>query len=326
MNAPPDLPTPTLYKDRRTGLIVLGILEILLGGLCVLLVPLLFFGQAMQARVTGAAPQYRIILPAAATYGTLAATFIWLGIGSILARRWARALVLVLSWSWLMVGLIMMIFSAVFLPRILATPATPNQNLPPVAQQVVLVVTLAMLAVMFVALPGGLVLFYRSSHVRMTCETRDPVARWTDACPLPVLGLCAWLGLGALSMLLMPLGYGGVLPCFGTLISGWPGTLLCLGLAAVWAYLAWAGYRLQPHAWWLTVGGVVLFASSAFVTFSRVDLLEMYRLMGYPEPQIEQMRRFSFFSGPTFAAWSLGCTAPLLGYLLWVKRFFRPAG
>jgi hypothetical protein len=325
MSASPDLPTPAPFKDRRTGLILFGILELLMGGLCLLLVPLMFFGQTMQARVTGAPPQYRMILPAVGVYGALAAVFVIVGIGSILARRWARALSLILSWSWLAVGLVTMVFEAVFLPRILATAAGPNQNLPPVAQHVMLVVTLAVLAVMFVAVPASLVLFYRSPHVRLTCEARDPVARWTDACPLPVLGMSVWLGLGALSMLMMGLGYGGVLPCFGVLISGWPGMVICGGLAGVWAYLAWAGYRLQPHAWWLTVGVLVLFAASAFVTFSRVDLMEMYRLMGYPEQQIEVMRRFSFLSGPAFAAWSLAGTVPMLGYLLWVKRFFRPA-
>jgi len=34
-------------------------------------------------------------------YALLAVLFVWLGIGSIMARRWARALVLVSSWFWL---------------------------------------------------------------------------------------------------------------------------------------------------------------------------------------------------------------------------------
>jgi hypothetical protein len=89
MNAPPDLPISTAFKDRRTALMIFGVLEILLGCFCVFMIPLLFLGQAMQRGVTGAPPGYRILLPAAAAYATLAVVFIWLGIGSILARRWA---------------------------------------------------------------------------------------------------------------------------------------------------------------------------------------------------------------------------------------------
>jgi hypothetical protein len=326
MNASPDFPTPPPFKDRRTGLILFGVLEILLGGLCLLLIPLMVFGQVMQSRLTGAPPAYRMILPAVGVYGALTVILVWLGIGSILARRWARALLLILSWSWLAVGLITGVVELVFLPRILAASAGPNQNLPAGAMWGMMIVIIGFVAVLFVAVPGSMVLFYRSPHVKGTCEARDPVARWTDACPLPVLGMCLWLGFGAWSLLLMPVGYGGVLPCFGVLISGWPGTILCLGLAALWFYLARASYRLQPQAWWLTAGVLIVLSASAWITFQRVDLLEMYRLMGYPAAQIEQMQRFNFFSGPTFAWWSLGAMLPVLGYLLWVKRFFRQAG
>jgi hypothetical protein len=323
MNVPSDSPIPTPFNDRRTGLVLFGVLEILLGGLCLLLVLLMFFGQAMQSRATGVAPAYRFVLPAAAMYGIMAVVFVWLGIGSIQARRWARALSLILSWSWLVVGLITVVFLMVLLPRTLAASAPPGANLPAGAQWAIMVVTLGIVSVMFVILPGSLLLFYRSPHVKATCEARDPVVRWTEACPLPVLALCLWLGFGAVSLLLMGVVYGGGLPCFGILISGVPGMVLSLGLAGLWAYLAWSSFHLQARAWWLTTGLLVLFGCSAWITFSRVDLLEMYRLMGYPEAQIEQMRRFNFFSGPAFAWWSLSAVLPMLGYLLWIKRFFR---
>ena len=37
--------------------------------------------------------------------------------------------------------------------------------------------------VIYIVIPGVAVLFYRSPHVKHTCEVRDPVERWTDRCP-----------------------------------------------------------------------------------------------------------------------------------------------
>ena len=46
--SPQDAPPPlTDYKDRHVGLLVFGILEILLGAMCLLMVGLMILGQAM---------------------------------------------------------------------------------------------------------------------------------------------------------------------------------------------------------------------------------------------------------------------------------------
>jgi hypothetical protein len=72
---------------------VFGILTLLLGCLAGLFVPLMLFGQMMAAKAPNAPPtNTAAILPAVVIYGCLAAALIWLGIGSIKARRWARAL------------------------------------------------------------------------------------------------------------------------------------------------------------------------------------------------------------------------------------------
>jgi hypothetical protein len=99
----PTLP-PVPYKDRSVGLIIFGILTILLGCLSGLLVPLMLFAQMASAKTTGAPPPFSVILPGILLYGFLAVALVWLGIGSIMARRWARALLLIFSWSWLIMG------------------------------------------------------------------------------------------------------------------------------------------------------------------------------------------------------------------------------
>jgi len=327
MNEPLPIPAVPPFKDRRTGLIALGILEILLGACCVLMVPLMVFGQLMAANMSGAPPSLRMIIPAALIYGVLAVTFIWLGIGSIKCRRWARALLLILSWSWLAVGILSVAAMVFMLPRILSAGNPGGQGMPPGAAVAVMVVSLVVLGVLFVAVPAIMVLFYRSGHVQATCEARDPVARWTDACPLPVLGVTCWLWFGGATMLLMPLGYNGVLPCFGTLLSGVVGGLTCVALAALWVWLGWMFYKVRSGGWWILVGVLLLGILSNVLTFTRVDMMEMYQQMGYPEAQIEMIRKQGMFTSGLMLGWSVAAMLPVLGYLLWVRRFFgRPRG
>jgi hypothetical protein len=259
------------------------------------------------------------MISGALVYLTLAVALIWLGIGSIMVRRWARALLLILAWSWLVVGIFTTAGMFFVMPRILG-------NVPPQARVIALAVTLVILGVIFIAVPGILVIIYQNKNIKATCEAHDPVTRWTDRCPLPALALSVWLGFGALSMLMMPVAYHGVLPFFGVLISGLPGMIVYLALAVLWGYLAWATYQLKPVAWWTTVVMLVLFTASNIITFSRIDLAELYQLMGYTEQQIDQIASLSFFSSKTMVWWSALFCLPLFGYLLGVKRYFaRPA-
>jgi hypothetical protein len=185
---------PAPYKDRSPGLIIFGILTILLGGMAGLLVLMSLAGQAMSARTTGAAPPVSAILPVISIYGAMAVALVWLGIGSIMARRWARALLLIFSWSWLIMGVVMVIFMALFMPKILATVSangTSGHHAMPVAAMVGMMIGMFLVfGFLFLILPAIWTFFYHSRHVKATCEARDPVTRWTDACPLPVLGFC----------------------------------------------------------------------------------------------------------------------------------------
>ena len=75
MNAPDLNPPAVSFKDRSTGLMVFGILTMLVGALCALLVPLMFFGQMMVEKSTNVPANYQAIIP-----GTLLTfyMFVWL--------------------------------------------------------------------------------------------------------------------------------------------------------------------------------------------------------------------------------------------------------
>jgi hypothetical protein len=94
------------------------------------------------------------------------------------------------------------------------------------------------------------------------------------------------------------------------------------------AFLAYAirgFYRLELRAWWVyTVGSIVL-GVSWLVTLQRLGLVGMYRRMGLPEQQVELAAKSPLLQG-SFLLWlALGSVAVWYGYLLFVRRYFRPA-
>lgn len=319
-------PSPALpeFKDRRNGLLIFGILEILMGALCVLVVGLILVGQMLMSRTTETTFNARMVLPAVLVYLLLAVAFIWLGIGSIKCRRWARSLLLILSWSWLGTGLISVPLMSFLLPRILAAAPANGQALPAGAMLVVMVIQLVVMSVILVVVPGVQVFFYSSRHVRATCEARNAGPCWTDTCPLPVLAVACWLWLGAAMMLCFPVAYNGVMPVFGTLVSGLPGGLIAISFAGWWFWLGRMWYQRRVAGWRMLTATMLALGISSLITFSRLDMVEMYQKMGYPEAQIEMIRRQGLISSQ-FMLWiSTAWLTPILGYLLWVKHFFSP--
>jgi len=318
---------PIQYSDRKTGLVVFGIFTILAGAFCALSVPLMLFGQTLAAK-NGAPLDAQAILPATFIYGALAVVQIWLGVGSIMARRWARALLLIFSWDVLITGVLSMFVMGFVMPQMMEAMKSANRpgqaQVTPEMQSTIMVVMLVFMGVIMVVIPAVWVIFYQSKNVKATCEALDPIVRWTDRCPLQVLNVSLWLAFSVPMMLLMPLSYRGVIAMFGTIVSGPLGSAIYLLLAVIWAYCAWAFYKLDRRGWWVLIICLALFAISTVVTYSRHDISELYVSMGYSGERLAQLQKFSMVKGGNAIWFSLIWTAPLLGYLIYLRKFFPP--
>jgi hypothetical protein len=315
------------YRDQSTGLMVFGILQILLGGFMALMGPMILLSTMLPQPGGGGAPMgLRQAIPAAGLYTVLAAVGITIGIGSIRARRWAWALTVVLSWMWLIAGIASLVLFLFLAPNAFAA-AQPQAKLPPQALLFMQIFMGGILGCIYVVLPGVFLLFYQRYAVRATCQWRDPQVRWTDRCPLPVLALSI---MHAFATIQMPfcLAYGGVMPFFGTFLSGPVGAAVILLLSALLAWLAWGTYRLQIAAWWATLAFYIVGTISATMTFAQPNALKtMYEKMGMPPAQLEMMNKMGMAEMMSRGfVWFMPVAAILLlGYLLWVRRYFRAA-
>jgi len=269
---------------------------------------------------------------ASATYLFLAAALIWMGVGSMRTRRWARALTLVTSWYWLIMGVLLTILLTAMLPLSMKEALHVQQNAPgaPSAavstgvMAVIVTVIIVFFAILLVVVPIAFVVFYSRADVAATCRYRDPVASWTDRTPLPVLGASLVLFIGALYLLLTSVSTP-LFPFFGRYLTGIAATACFAALASLDAYLAIALFRLKSAGWWIAVLTLPVRLLSMGFTYAKADLMQAYSKMGMSDAQVQILQSSPFFRSHVILWWSLLSLVIFFGYLLWLKRFFKTA-
>ena len=325
--AQPPAATPAL-PDRSTRLMLFGIFQILLGCLCALgglmMAVVSVLGPMVKAAGApqGEAINARMMIPGIVLYLALAVALIWLGVGSIRARRWAWTLTVVVSWMWLIMGVIACVGVVLFAGPMMSAAIEQQPKMPPQAIVIMQIITGAVVACIYILLPAIFLIFYHRESVRATCQRRDPQIRWTDRCPMPVLALSIFHTSGALCMP-STAAYGFLIPVFGVFLSGTAGAAVVLFLTLVLAYLAWGTYRLQMAAWWGTLL-LWIVGTLNMVAFPQTGLMEMYEKMGMPAAQLEMIRKSGMIEMMSRCMPWMGLVggAVWLGYLLYVRRYF----
>jgi hypothetical protein len=287
----PSLPT---HNDKTDRLFVMGIIQIILGALAGLLTLLVMVSLMSNPAVSHANAKQSIIavLFSVLIYGGISVFFIWSGIAAIRTKRWVRPVMLSIMWPTLILGTVIFIAMVFFLPSAVAQLFANHQaGITPSASSMVTGIFLAVVLLFFVLIPGAHVAVYQNRDVYWTCQRKDPIKSWTDACPVPVLSLAIWLGVSAVFSLISLSTL--VLPFFGVYITGAPAALMVLGTCLLLGFLARSIYRLKILGWWLTGAAIVLWAVSVVVTHLNRDMMEMYRLADNMEPsQLEAMTPF----------------------------------
>lgn len=327
---PPEAPAP---PDRNTGLVIFGILQIILGLLSALMVPFVALGAFLSHLGPGGAMRPGQIIGGILTYTFIAAAMVTLGIGSVQAKRWARALTLVTSWYWLIMGVIITISLTAALPVMMrsamaqmkqtATDGGPSPQVSTGVMAVIVTLIIIFAAFFLVIVPLAFVIFYGREDVNQTCRRRDPVDRWTDRTPLPVLGASVVLFIGALYLLLTGMTVP-VFPFFGKYLSGIGGVACFFVLAALDIYLSTALFRLQSSGWWIAVLTLPIRLLSIVLTYAKADRMQAYAKMGMSDAQVQMLNSNPMLRGNAFLWWSLISMLLFFGYLLWLKRYFVP--
>jgi hypothetical protein len=313
------------FRDRSGWLVFLGILELCFGLIAfgfVLIMALAFLASSLSQ--AGQALPFKMYIPGLMIYLPAAVGFMVIGIGSIRAKRWARALMLVFSWIWLAGGALSLLGMAFLFPRISKSlpqgpPFTDNFRI------VFFTILFLALTAVYIIMPLIFILFYGSPHVKATCEARNTALCWTDRSPLPALGLSILFMLTSV-VFLTTLSYNAAFFFFGTIISGWPGATCIILAAALFAYLSVGTYRRLPGIWMTSILSIVLFSLSTTLTFLMLDMTTIYETMGFPAQILLQTRTSGRFMNDWALYWSVLSGACFLGYIWSIRKYFLRDG
>ena len=267
---------------------------------------------------------YRTMAMAGGFYLVGAALMIWVGVGSLRVRRWARPVMLVLCWSWLITGGVSFLHMVLFgasMREMMSAGMPPGAPPPPRMVEYVMATVMGTVSfLLMVLLPALLAWLYQRRGVRETLQHFDQRRAWTDRCPTPVLAVAAWMCVMGLGCAIYAIY--AVLPVYGRFVTGAPAVAAMVAMAALFAWLAYCVYRLRPAAWWAAALAAVLWTGSMVWTFTRLGYHEFYRQAGYTPQQIDLMMRFSGqWEDSTVWMMSLWVVV-LVGCLLYVRKYF----
>jgi hypothetical protein len=313
----PAMPEPNAesFRDRSTALAVFGAAHILIGLGCAALIPLTLVGVSISP-----AMEAGIVVPSLVLYATGAAIFVTLGIGSIRTRRWAQTLSLSLGIVWLITGVCTMALLWVAAPS-LWHDIGAGAGLDSGTIRMVTIVINLVLTVLYVLLPGAIVLFYRSPAVVATCHRRDPEPGWAGRCPQKLLSLAVAYALCALSIVAMP-SYNFVFPLFGLVLSGTAGACIWALVLVFCLALSWGTCRREFWALWAAIGGCVFAAISSVATFSLVKPAALFEAMDLHPDQLMILEQFWPENPWIHVALWLAIWGSLALYLVTVRGLF----
>jgi len=307
------------FKNRSTGLVVFGIFLLVISLLSFLMAAFIPLAMIMTryADIPGAVQVDLVtVIPGVIVYALIGILFAVLGSGSILARRWARALILVLSWLWVACG----VFSLLSISFVLAG-AFEDQNLPPGTLNILLAVFLIFYCLLFLVIPLCFIFFYRSPHVKATCEFRDSKERWTDRCPLPVIALLCVMVMWTFGLFALAFS-NWVFPLFGIILSGLQGMMVVVPLIILSFFIIHGVYRLRPWAWWAALFFLSFWFASFSLTFYFNDFMTYYEAMGYSEVMLQHLKKSADTMQPFFTfVMPLYAIFPIV-FLLFIRKYF----
>tara|TARA_R110002096_G_scaffold292391_4_gene486931 strand:+ start:2178 stop:3290 length:1113 start_codon:yes stop_codon:yes gene_type:complete len=254
----------------------------------------------------------------------------WLAIGSLLMKRWSQKILLALGWMWLATTLLAFFSGIGAISLIVDAIQSVSPSMGGSG-------SVMMIGGVWVAVALGanlipavvLVLVYNLRDVRLTVIHRDPVERWTDSVPLPVLSLWTLLLTFSLYLAAISAVMGDViwLPIG---VQGISGILGGVAIAATVGYAAWLVAKLNPIGWWIALVAAICVTFLSVYAIMSLDFWELIAQIELPDELMAKIRGeytdvVDRLNRSVKKLWLpaviYGCG--LLGALAWLKKFFN---
>jgi len=298
------------FVDRSDWIRFFGVIELLIGFLALGIIFLFFIVNFLLTKGTLQPKlQIFILFYNLIFFGLSSAIFITCGIGSLMIKKWARAVMLVLFCLWLIIGILAYVSLLMLQGKYFLSGG--------VSPETFYITTMIILLIIYIVIPAIFVIFYTRRNVRKTFEYYNPGLSWTDKTPLPVLGL-------SLFFIFVSLGYISnsflkILGFFGMLLTGPVALYASLCFAVIYIVLAFGLYKLKMAAWVLSLIMHIFWIASGIVSFLKIDMNELYNYLDIPQDIIGDLGSFQqniWFS-------SIITSVLIVIYQLYLLKFFK---
>jgi hypothetical protein len=309
---------------HRGWIVLFAVLEFLIGAILVLMtvgmMVLALSSQGILKTPMAGRGGLALVFPIL-FYSAAALLFLFAGAGTLARCGWARILMLVVSWFWLVLGILGGITVLVTVPLILGQAARGGQ----VGSREIttLVWIFGVATILFsVVLPGSFLVFYTRRSVKAAFEKREAEEDSRQKLPLLVAIFAIWSGFCALGRL-CSIPYG-LFVLFGFFITGAPAIILSLISSGLYGFLAWRIVRLERKVWWAAFLFHLLLGISAVITFFRIPMNKFFAALGASQIVDPAQRQVMLVVQSYLPCFTLIWQVLLLGFILYVKRYFRP--
>ncbi len=248
-------------------------------------------------------------------YYIIAALLLPTGYATLRRRRWALPLSRLILWLWLGGGVVTLLNLAILTPAFLQLNVARN----------VLFLRLGLVAMLVIGvgilLPLLLVRFYRLTAITdvFAADTSAPVG--IERLPFSLLVLFVLLG-GVLIGLHMAMFFQAMFPVFGRLVLGRPGAYIISACILLLAGLTFGLFKRQLWAWWGAMAYFLLLTVSAFITFSRLPLAEIFTRLNLPAYEVAFLADVAVLQDYRLIWLLLVPLSAILGLLIYVKQYY----
>lgn len=313
-------------SDARTPILtILGILTLIGAGFCLLsaigMLIVQFLGKQHMVASSASAPTppQPNYIALCLSYMLFCAVATVLGIGTLKAKRWARALGITLNASWAAIGAISALYYLVAVPYALSTNDIDFSDRTTAVQSLGMLIGAVFGSIIGIVIPGVFAWLYARPRVREVCELRNPAPSWTDACPLPVLAAAISLAIMSISFVFANTTNMALVPFFGSCLSGMTALIATLAASTVILPVAWGLYKGSKVAWGAMIAILFIWLASNLMTSTDTYLAAVSELGVLTEDSPAMMSTMLSLAYRLNVAFALAAIA----YVVWIVRYFR---
>ncbi len=307
-------------ENRKWVLVLIGIPQILFGGLLILAGLMAMINLPMGADQGGNHQVMSMIMAMIMNLGT-GSLLITLGLGLAKARKWAHAILTIMSAFTFCIGIFGFLFLMIYGTKVFeGMPMHPEFNKEMLGSLVK--VMLVFDFVIGIILPLLVYLACINKNMIAMIQRLNPQKSWVDKAPLPIIALSGLTIYGGIALPInMVAGYS--VPLMGFWLEDIPASLFMLVYAGILVYVGYQLFKMKLKAWYGITALYAFSIVSFILTVKTAGLEGLYGTGSMSSQQIELFKQSFFFNDDRVVGLVIVIMVPYIAFIAYAKKHFK---